>query len=54
MKIVKTILRNHIGNQFINDCIVCFVELAYLATIPNNIIIDRFQKMEDQNHKMIL
>jgi hypothetical protein len=54
MKIVKTISRNRIGNQFINDCIVCFVEPAYLATIPNNVILDRFQKMEDRNRKMIL
>jgi hypothetical protein len=53
MKIVKTILRNRIDNQFMNDCIVCFVEPAYLATIPSIVIIDHFKKMEDRNHKMI-
>jgi hypothetical protein len=26
MKIVKTILRNRIGDEFMNDCIICFVE----------------------------
>ncbi|XP_020396600.1 zinc finger MYM-type protein 1-like [Zea mays] len=54
MKIVKTILRNRIGNTFMNDCIVCFVEPAYLATISDNVVIDRFQKMENRNRKMLL
>jgi hypothetical protein len=40
MKIVKTILRNRIGNNFMNDCIICFVEPTFLATISNNILID--------------
>jgi hypothetical protein len=51
---VKTILRNRIGNTFMNDCIVCFVEPAYLATISDNVVIDRFQKMENRNRKMLL
>jgi hypothetical protein len=34
MKIVKTILRNRIGDGFINDCIICFVEQGFFATIP--------------------
>jgi hypothetical protein len=54
MKIVKTILRNRIGNKFMNDCIICFVEPEFLATIPDNVIIDRFQKMENRNRKMLL
>jgi hypothetical protein len=37
---VKTILRNRIGNNFMNDCIICFVEPTFLATISNNILID--------------
>lgn len=48
MKIVKTILRNRIGNQFMNDCIICFVEPAMIATISDAVIIDRFQKMKNR------
>jgi len=54
MKTVKTISRNRIGNKFMNDCIICFVEPEFLATIPDNVIIDRFQKMENRNRKMLL
>jgi hypothetical protein len=45
---VKTILRNRIGNQFMNDCIICFVEPAMIATISDAVIIDRFQKMKNR------
>jgi hypothetical protein len=54
MKIVKTILCNRIGNQFMNDCIICFVEHAMIATISDAVIIDRFQKMKNRNHRMLL
>jgi hypothetical protein len=37
-----------------NDCIVFFVESAYLATILDNVVIVRFQKMEIRNSKMLL
>ena len=26
MKIVKTVLRNRIGDQFLSDCLICFIE----------------------------
>ena len=51
MKIVKTILRNQIGDGFLNDCIVCFVEQEFLATIPIDDVITRFHKMEDRNRR---
>jgi hypothetical protein len=51
MKIVKTILRNRIRDGFMNDCIVCFVEQEFLATIPINDVIIRFHKMEDRNRR---
>jgi hypothetical protein len=51
MKIVKTILRNRIGDEFMNDCIICFVEQAFLAAIPIEEVIDRFDKMADQNRR---
>ena len=49
MKIVKTILRNRIGDGFMNDCIICFVEPEFLSTIPIKDVIVRFHKMEDHS-----
>jgi hypothetical protein len=49
MKIVKTILRNRIGDEFMNDCIICFVEQGLLATIPIDDVIVRFNMMEDRS-----
>jgi MinD-like ATPase involved in chromosome partitioning or flagellar assembly len=54
MKTVKTMSRNHIGNKFMNDCIICFVEPEFLVTILDSVIINRFQKMENRNRKMLL
>jgi hypothetical protein len=51
MKIVKTMLRNRIGDGFMNDCIICFVESGFLATIPIDDVIVRFHKMEDRNRR---
>ena len=51
MKIVKTILRNYIGDGFMNDCIICLMELEFLATIPIEDVIVRFHKMEDRSHR---
>ena len=51
MKIVKTVLRNQIGNDFLDDCIVCFVEQGFLATIPNDDVIVRFHKMDGHNRR---
>jgi hypothetical protein len=50
MKIVKTILRNRIGDGFMNDYIVCFVEQEFLA-IPIDDVIIRFHKMKDRNRR---
>ena len=43
VKIVKTDLRNRIGDEFMNDCVVCFVEQEFLDAIPNDDVIVRFQ-----------
>ena len=51
MKIVKTVLHNQIGDDFLNDCIVCFVEQGFLATIPNDDVIVRFHKMNGHNRR---
>ena len=51
MKIVKIILRNCIGDEFMDDCIICFVEQRLLAKIPIDDVIDRFNKMEDRSRR---
>jgi hypothetical protein len=38
----------HIRDEFMNDCIVCFVEQEFLATIQIDDVIC-FHKMEDRN-----
>jgi hypothetical protein len=47
VKIVKADLRNRIGDGFMNDCVICFVEQEFLDAIPNNVIIVLFQNMND-------
>jgi hypothetical protein len=36
-----------------NDCIICFVESGFLATIPIDDVIVRFHKMEDRNRTTV-
>nr|XP_016475904.1 PREDICTED: uncharacterized protein LOC107797516 [Nicotiana tabacum] len=45
MKYIKNDLRSRIGDEFLNDCLVCYIEDEVLETIPNDAIIDRFQSM---------
>ena len=45
------IVGNRIGDEFVNDCIICFVELGFLITIAIKDVIVRFNKMEDRNHR---
>ncbi|EOA31908.1 hypothetical protein CARUB_v10015137mg [Capsella rubella] len=48
MKIVKTHRRNRIGDQFLNDCLVCFIEKDIFKAITNETVITRFQDMKDR------
>ena len=54
MKIVKTDLRNRIGDEFMNDCVVCFVEQEFLDAIPNDDVIVQFQNMDDRTRRVKL
>lgn len=51
IKIVKIISRNGIGIKFMNDYTICFVELEFL---PDNVVIEHFQKMENRNWEMLM
>ncbi|KAF8095654.1 hypothetical protein N665_0327s0010 [Sinapis alba] len=48
MKIVKTSLRNRISDQFLNDCVVCFVEKELFEKVTNEVVVKRFQNMESR------
>jgi hypothetical protein len=46
MKIVKSALRNKIGDEFLSFSLICYIEKEQLDTISNQIIVDRFHKMQ--------
>ncbi|KAJ9536774.1 hypothetical protein OSB04_un000078 [Centaurea solstitialis] len=46
MKLVKTYLRNRMGDEFLNAAIVCVVEKEALRNVKNDDVINRFQKMQ--------
>ena len=48
MKIVKTDRRNRIGDHFLNDCLICFIEKDVFKKITNETVMKRFQNMKDR------
>jgi hypothetical protein len=45
MKIVKSRLRNRMGDEWMNDCLVTYIERDIMKDIDDELIIQRFQKM---------
>ncbi|XP_070046397.1 uncharacterized protein [Nicotiana tomentosiformis] len=45
MKYIKNDLRSRIGDEFLNDCLVCYIEDEVFESVPNDAIIYRFQNM---------
>ncbi|GJT89771.1 hypothetical protein Tco_1078616 [Tanacetum coccineum] len=48
MKIIKSDLRNRIGQGFLNSCVICGVEREALANVNDEDVIKRFQNMTDR------
>ncbi|XP_062201141.1 uncharacterized protein LOC133903715 [Phragmites australis] len=46
MNYVKNKLRNRMGDQYLNDCLVTFLEREFFVQIKYNDIINRFQAMK--------
>ncbi|XP_076887847.1 uncharacterized protein LOC143538106 [Bidens hawaiensis] len=46
VKNVKTKLRNRIGQDFLNACVVCSIEKEAFESVTNEDVINRFQKMK--------
>ena len=54
MNYVKNKLRNRMGDQYLNDCLVTFIEREFFLQVKDSDIIKRFQAMKDRRVKMKL
>ncbi|XP_013628198.1 PREDICTED: uncharacterized protein LOC106334457 [Brassica oleracea var. oleracea] len=48
MKFVKTASRKRIGDQFLSDCLVCFIEKDLFASVTNETVVKKFQSMAER------
>ena len=46
MKHIKNEVRNSIGDQYLNDCLVCYIERDVFKNVSNEVIDDRFHNMK--------
>ncbi|XP_016499467.1 uncharacterized protein LOC107818059 [Nicotiana tabacum] len=46
VKQIKNDERNSMGDQYLNDCLVCYIERDVFTNVSNDVIIDRFQNMK--------
>jgi hypothetical protein len=48
MKIVKTHLRNHIGDEHMSNSLICYVEKGEMMKVNNEAVVRRFMKMKER------
>ena len=48
MTFVKNKLRNKMGDQLLNDCLVTFIEREFFLQAKDDVVISRFQAMTDR------
>ena len=48
MKLVKTSLRNRMGDHFLSDYLICFIEKELLDDVTNEEVLNRFQAMSER------
>lgn len=48
MKYVKSQLSNKMGNQWLIDCLVTYIERDVFKTISNDVILTHFQQMKNR------
>ena len=46
MKVVKSNICNKMGNQWINELLVTYIERNVLLTISNDVILSHFQQID--------
>ncbi|XP_028553763.1 zinc finger MYM-type protein 1-like [Dendrobium catenatum] len=54
MAIIKNRLRNRIGDQWMNDTLIAYIEKENLDYIDNDAIIQLFQNMKNRRYKLLL
>ena len=52
MKIVKTDLRNKIGDEFLNAALICTIEKVALLNVTSDDVINQFQKMKSRKAQL--
>ncbi|KAI0516329.1 hypothetical protein KFK09_009001 [Dendrobium nobile] len=52
MNIIKNRLRNRIGDQWMNDLLLAYIEKDILDSIDNEVIIELFQNMKSRRYKL--
>ena len=52
MKIVKSDLRNKIGDEFLNAALICAIEKEALLNVTNDDVINQFQKMKSRRTQL--
>ena len=52
MNYVKNKLRNRMGDQYLNDCLVTFIEHEFFLQVKDHDIINRYQAMRDRRVKI--
>ncbi|CAH9118732.1 unnamed protein product [Cuscuta europaea] len=52
MKFIKNDLRNKIGEEYLTDCLVCYIEKDVFVKIENEVIMRRFQSMAPRRQRL--
>ncbi|KAL6143494.1 hypothetical protein ACLB2K_054189 [Fragaria x ananassa] len=52
MKIIKTPLRNRMGDQWLNNSLIVYIEKDVFACIDNEILMQRFQNMKSRRGRL--
>lgn len=52
MKILKTRLQNRIGDEWMKDCLVTFIERDVFSKLDNELIIQRFHNMKPRREQL--
>ena len=52
INIVKIVLRNKIGEEFMGDYLISFVEKDMYSTITKDVVIDHFKKVKDRKGEL--
>ncbi|XP_047266854.1 uncharacterized protein LOC124897690 [Capsicum annuum] len=52
MKHIKNEVRNSIDEQYLNNCLVCYIERDVFTNLSNDVIVDHFQNMKTRRGQL--